>query len=385
MKKALIVGLGISGKAALEYLEREGWEVVAVDSKRDPPHVLPDTTEFVVFDFNLVVVSPGIAMSHPLYIRAQKEGVEIVGEMELALRHLNNSMIGVTGSNGKSTTVSLIAHVLNESGRKARAVGNIGTPLLSLVGNVDPEEILVLEISSFQLETLSSRKLTCAAILNINPNHLDRHKTMEEYIRLKQKIKTLVQEGGVYYENLGLDNAVYVRAITAYFGVDEKSFQEALITFAPLPHRLEYVGEIQGIPCYNDSKATTPEAVSYAVRTLEKGIILIAGGRNKGCSFSSWNETFCGKVKKILLLGESKELIKKQLQLDIPISLVDSLESAVEKGLQCAEIGDTLLLSPGCASYDMFLNFEKRGEMFKKIVSEKKNDEKRYDYHCCSD
>jgi|JI9StandDraft_1071089.scaffolds.fasta_scaffold18567_2 UDP-N-acetylmuramoylalanine--D-glutamate ligase len=382
-RKVLVIGAGISGRAAITYLEEKGFAVTVVD-KKSSAAVLADTTIFSPFDFDFVVVSPGIPKSHPLYKTAIEKGIEVVGEMELALRELPNRMIGITGSNGKSTTVSTVAHILQECGYKARAVGNIGIPLLSLVGEVDPDEILVLEISSFQLETMYARKLEIGAILNITPNHLDWHSDMEDYRRAKYRIRELVKEGGAFYDGL-LDNRAYVRKITVHFGIREELFEKALHSFKGLPHRMEYVCEIEGISCYNDSKATTPEAVSYAVERLEKNIILIAGGKNKGCSFSSWSDSFRGKVKALILFGASKDVIEREVKIEAPVLVVNSLEEAVEKGLQCASIGDNLLLSPGCASYDMFENFEKRGEAYKQLLCERKHDKKRYDHHCSSD
>ncbi|MBS0585567.1 MAG: hypothetical protein JSR76_04620 [Verrucomicrobia bacterium] len=383
MKKVLVIGAGVSGKAAIVYLEKKGFHVTVVD-KKSSDTVLPDTTIFSPFNFDLVVVSPGIPKSHPLYKTALEKGVEVVGEMELALRELSNRMIGITGSNGKSTTVSIIAHILQEGGYKARAVGNIGIPLLSLVGELEPSEILVLEISSFQLETMHTRKLEIGAILNITPNHLDWHSDMEDYRRAKYRIRDLVKEEGAFYDGF-LDNMVYVHKIAAHFGIREALFEKALASFKGLPHRIEYVCEVEGISCYNDSKATTPEAVSYAVERLEKNIILIAGGKNKGCTFSSWTDSFRGKVKTLILFGASKDVIQREVKIEAPVLVVNSLEEAVEKGLQCASIGDNLLLSPGCASYDMFENFEKRGEAYKQLLCERKHDKKRYDHHCSPD
>lgn len=390
MKRILVIGLGLSGLAVLKFLMKKGNQVVGVDREEKEGCGCPvfrDDHDFVVFDFDLVVVSPGVPPSHSIYQRALDEGVEVIGEAELALREIKGKIIGVTGSNGKSTTTALIAHILKESGRKARAVGNIGIPLISVVEEIEEDEIIVAELSSFQLESMKTKVFDLAMILNVTPNHLDRHETMENYSLAKQRIGECVKEGGVFVvgenvitkfpgEVLKEEMMEFVRFACHYFGVTDKEIEEARKTFISLPHRLEFVREIDGVRCYNDSKATTMDAVAYAVKTLEKNIILIAGGRHKGGSFSIWNEIFPGRVKVLILLGEAKHLIASELNIQIPIYFVESLDEAIEKGLQVARQGDTLVLSPGCSSYDMFLNFEKRGEAFKKGLE---RESKRYD------
>jgi UDP-N-acetylmuramoylalanine--D-glutamate ligase len=403
MKKVLVVGLGLSGLSVVDYLLKKGIEVVGVDKSHkeiEGCQVFSDEFEFREFDFDLVVVSPGISQDHLIYQRALLEGVKIMGEAELALSQMKkHKIIGVTGSNGKSTTVMLITHVLNMCGKKARALGNIGKPLISAVDELDEDEIVVAELSSFQLETMTEKLFDVAVILNLTPNHLDRHKTMENYFLAKRKIAESLKENGLFYigesilenyehmlagfsYNVICDQLMeFVKNICLHFGLSEEEVIEAAKTFKSLPHRLEFVCEIGGVRCYNDSKATTMDAVSYAVKKLEKDVILIAGGRHKGGSFSIWNESFPGRVKAIILLGEAKELIASELSLKIPIYFVESLEKAIEKGLQVAKPRDNLILSPGCSSYDMFLNFEKRGEAYKKGLE---RESKRYDCHFSS-
>lgn len=367
MKKVLVIGLGKSGMGVVAYLVKRGDEVVAVDRVKK---------EFSPFDFDLVVVSPGVPPTDVLYQRAIREKIEVIGEAELAFRAIKNRVIGVTGSNGKSTTVAMIAHILNRTGRRARALGNIGTALITAVEDLDPDEIVVAELSSFQLETMKTKVLDVAMILNVTPNHLDRHGTMENYFKAKLKIGELVKEGGVFVLPHTLVGGDFVKFACLEMGLSEEEIAFGKEGFKTLPHRLEFVREINGVRCYDDSKATTMDAVSYAVKKLQHNIILIAGGRHKGGSFSIWNESFPGRVKAIILLGEAKELIAKELSLDIPIFFVRSLDEAIEKGLQVALQGDNLILSPGCSSYDMFLNFEKRGEAFKQGLD---RESKRYD------
>ncbi len=366
-KKTLVIGLGKSGMGAVEFLVKRGDQVVAVD-RMEP--------EFSLFDFDLVVVSPGVPPENVLYQRAIREGIEVIGEAELAFREIKNRVIGVTGSNGKSTTVAMIAHILNRSGRRARALGNIGTALITAVGDLGQDEIVVAELSSFQLETMKTKVLDVAMILNVTPNHLDRHGTMENYYKAKLRIGELVKEGGAFGVSHTVPGGDFVRFACLQMGLTEEEIVRGMEGFKPLPHRLEFVGEVKGVKCYDDSKATTMDAVSYAVKKIGCNIILIAGGRHKGGSFSIWNESFPGRVKAIILLGEAKEVIAKELVLDIPIYFVQSLDLAIEKGLQVASQGDNLILSPGCSSYDMFLNFEKRGEAFKQGLD---RESKRYD------
>ena len=348
MKIIVIGGEGKSGRAVIDHFRGEEVTVDAWCEGAD-----------------LVVASPGVPPSHPLYQRAREEGIEIVGEAELAFRTIKNPMIGVTGSNGKSTMVMRLVHSLQKGGKKARALGNIGVPLLSAV--LEEGEIVVAELSSFQLETMTTRALDVAMILNITPNHLDRHGTMEVYQNVKYRIKDLLKEGGIFVET--------IEEALARFGVplnDEG--------FSPLPHRLEFVGEVRGVRCYNDSKATTVDAVLYGVRQIGNNVILLVGGRHKGGSFASWNEGFLGRVKQIILFGEAKELMAKELY-SIPVILVETLEEAMEKGLQVAKQGDTMLLSPGCASYDQFRDFEERGDRFREGV---RRESKRYNSHFCT-
>ena len=271
------------------------------------------------------------------------------------------------------------------NGMSARALGNIGTPLVSALNDLRPDEIVVAELSSFQLETMNAKVFDVALILNLTPNHLDRHGTMENYFLAKKRIGECVKEGGVFGigesvpfcpNSVTISEGEFVTFACKQMGLNESQIREGMKGFKPLPHRLEFVCDVRGVHCYNDSKATTMDAVDYGVKVLAKNIILIAGGRHKGGSFSIWNESFPGRVKAIILLGEAKELIASQLSLDIPIYFVTSLEKAIEKGLQVASQGDNLVLSPGCSSYDMFRNFEDRGEAYKRGLE---SESKRYD------
>lgn len=410
--KTLVIGVGISGKATIEYLLRKGYEVVAVDRKIVgdlPCPIFLETMEFKPFDFDLVVVSPGVPLEHPLVQRAKGLGIEIIGEAELAFRNMKNLAIGVTGSNGKSTTVSMIAHVLNGSGKKAALLGNIGVPLVSSVDKLLPDEIVVAEISSFQLETMSTPIFHASAVLNLTPNHLDRHKTMENYFLMKKKIGELTYRKENFFAHESVPyctpniireasfapfiqklppflqllqhNAIFAYVMCRTVGITEKEFLDAMPTFKTLPHRLQYVGSVGDVRCYNDSKGTTVDAVFFSVRALTKNVVLIAGGRNKGASFAPWNDLFPGRVKTVILIGEAKEEIARELTCGVKKLFATTMEDAVQKGLQVAEKGDNLLLSPGCTSWDMYTNFEQRGSEFTRIIQD---ESKRYDLNCCS-
>ena len=354
--KNLVIGLGVSGMAALRWLLDRGEQVVAVDrSEFDGP-----------FDFDRVVVSPGVPPQHPLYARAVALGIPVVGEAELALSVCSQSCIGITGTNGKSTTVMQITHILNYCGKRAVAAGNIGKPIIEVVGG---DEILVVELSSYQLETMHTAVFDAAAILNISPDHLERHGSMEAYSAAKWRIRDLVKKGGLFLE--GLDNNLeYVRAITRHFGVSDDEYEMALACFVGLPHRVEKFKEVEGISFYNDSKGTNVAATIYAVNKIEAPIILLAGGVDKGSSYREWLEPFSGKVKEVILFGEAAGKIASDLAGFVKTRQVDGLEMATEVAWGLAVPGDAIVLSPGCSSFDQFKNFEERGTLFKQFVEE---------------
>jgi UDP-N-acetylmuramoylalanine--D-glutamate ligase len=391
--KILVIGAGISGKAAASFLIKRGEEVSLVDRHIEgielPCALYVDTHFFIPFDFDLVVVSPGIPPTHPLYQKAIEENVVVIGEAELAFQKMKkNQIIGVTGSNGKSTTVSMIAHTLKCLGIKHRLLGNIGTPLISSVEDLDETEIIVAEISSFQLETMQSEVFFASALLNITPNHLDRHKTMEEYLRVKLRLRDLTKEKKNFFidESIAIKgehtpvqkdqtNSIFAQKLLECLGVAKEDFLKAMETFVPLKHRVQFVASVRGILCYNDSKATSVDAVRHAVERLDANIILLAGGKGKGTDFLLWREVFPRRVKHAILFGESKEAIANDIGDLIPCSFANTLQEAIEKGLQLGNEGDKLLLSPGCSSYDQFRNFEERGDAFIKGVED---ESKRY-------
>lgn len=401
MKQTLVLGLGISGKAAAKYLLAQNHLVIGADRhfetlKNDSEikllleeglKLVSDLEKLDFSSISLLILSPGIVLNHPLVIQAKTAGVEVVGELEFALRQIKNRCIGITGTNGKTTTTLLITHILQSAGAPARALGNVGRSLSSYLEEVDPEEILVLELSSFQLEMLHTRALSAAIILNIKPNHLDRYASFEEYRDAKMRIKELLIEDGKLFvareikahfpdakvfdeEENQSQNEQAARMLTKLFGVSESDFLRGLETFQRPAHRLEWVAEKNGRVYYNDSKATNVDSVMYAVRSLTGPLILLVGGHDKGAPYTPWIECFQGKVKMVIAFGEASHKIESELASFFPFVKVATMKDA----FQCAvnsEIKDaSVLLSPGCSSYDQFRNFEHRGDEFKRLVRE---------------
>ncbi len=385
----LVLGLGISGRAAASFLLDRKEVVVGVDRKKEallspliPQGLLVQSEEEAnLEEISQLVLSPGIPQTHPLVQEALSRGIEVIGEIELAFRSLSNRAIGITGSNGKTTTTLLIAHVLNFAGIKARPLGNLGDPLSLYAINPDPQEVLVVELSSFQLESLDSCCLDFGLVLNITENHLDRYASMEEYAMAKRRIQRRIKTGKLViseqvfhrYQWEGCEvfqgqNHEGALAICRKFGVSDSLFHEALKTFRKPAHRIEWVKEEKGIQYFNDSKSSNIESVIYAVNSFKGPLILIVGGKDKGSSYRPWIEAFRGKVKHLIAYGAAGEKIEKEIGSFFPFQRIDRFGSAVERAKELAVAGDTVLLSPGCSSYDQFSNFEERGNVFKQLL-----------------
>lgn len=434
-KQILIIGLGISGKAAARFLIKRGAHVTAADRNADLFYDEPTVKALIEkglklysektlpmpLKYDLAVVSPGIPHENVIYTAVSQSKIPIIGEIELACRSLQQRAVAVTGTNGKTTTVSLITHALNFGGLPARALGNIGTPLTDAIDEANPNEILVVELSSWQLETLSVPAFEAAAILNITPNHLDRHKTMLEYAKAKFRLAPCLKTGGVLflgsqivrdfhellsgiqYETYGFETAntyscdgtsVYLHGqplfkmpppylgkknhdvenmMAAYvlcrqLGLPNTKFVEALKSFKKPAHRVEFVSKIGGVSYFDDSKGTNLEAVIRAVETMDGETILIAGGLHKGSSYQAWAKSFKGKVRAIYAIGQAAPQIAADLIQFLPIKPCATLEEAVRFAASSAKNGENVLLSPGCSSYDMFRDFNHRGDEFKRIV-----------------
>lgn len=400
MKKALVIGLGISGLASCEFLVKKGYEVVGVDSKNIST-LLP--IQFYLEkeyqpdnQLDLVVISPGVSPKHPILCQLQKE-IPIFGEISLAATFIKQPMIAVTGTNGKTTVTSIITHVLNHCSIPAKAVGNIGAPLIGALSQ-ETDEILVVELSSFQLETFRSKSFNLGVILNITPDHLSRYNSFLDYAKTKLSLQNYIKEGGDLYlpkeiknrfssllrgnhlefaidpsmqiPGFFASNLAAAFSICSHFSISFEKFIDALSFFNPHKHRLEFVRELNQIHFYNDSKATNIDAVRMAVTSLHMNIWLLSGGCSKGTSFACWSWQLKPWVRGIYVFGSCAEQIVLELSHSLPVISTANLQDAVVKAYCNASPGDVVLLSPGCSSFDEFENYEHRGNVFKKIVGE---------------
>lgn len=338
--KVLILGEGRSALAASNLLKAKGHEVVCGG----------------VYD--LAVVSPGIPLDDP---RCKAVRAPLIGEMELGLRHLSGKAIGVTGTNGKTTTALMCAFMLNASGKKAIACGNNGYALCQAILDHPDADVFVIEMSSYQLETSFSKVLDAAVVLNVTPDHLDRYEDFAAYRDAKMRIQDLVKPGGKFYQDLSIEEASQKLS-----GLD-MSFAKGFIRPA---HRLEFIAKVNGIDFVNDSKATNVESALHAVKTLDGPLIVLAGGLGKGADFTAWQSAFSKSVKKVIVFGDAASAIENALGMCVDVEQAVDLQSAVKKAFQKASIGDTIVLSPGCSSFDQFRDFEERGEVFKICVKE---------------
>ena len=367
----------------------------------------------------LIVLSPGVPFSVPEIKKAQAQSIEVISEVELAAGFITTPVIAVTGSNGKTTTCSLIAEILEKCGKKVFLGANIGTPLITIAGKDEEYDVLVLELSSFQLQGVSTLKPDISVLLNISPNHLDHHESYEEYIECKMNIAK-VQDGsdyfiykhddeeinkrlskvrarkipfgdkpsenGVFYNNCcvifqgemyeifgmklmgmhNIDNVMAAIAVTRLFGCEPSLIRKAILDFEPLPHRNEYLGRIKGAHFYNDSKSTSPGATLSALKSMKPPVILIAGGKDKGVSYGDLIETVNEKVKLLVLIGEARQRMDKELSGEVPAVQAESLEGAVNVVMENIEPRDSVLFSPACSSFDMFSSYEERGRRYKR-------------------
>lgn len=403
--KTLIVGLGISGRAAADFLLQQGEEVIGMDAKKEnlAGCLFPTVLQGDPLDFsqiNRVILSPGISPSHYVVEEAKRLGIERIGEAELALRAMDNPILGVTGTNGKTTVALLTAHVLCAAGIKARALGNVGEPLTRFV----PGEVVVAEVSSYQLETMESRKLAGAVILNITPDHLDRYGSMQAYAEAKIRLGNLLKDGALFFiqekaffdfetlfqphsaiiikENLELlssfpykhlsghekENAMAAFLLSSLMGLTAEQFAAGFATFKKPAHRIEFIGERNGVKYFDDSKGTNPEAAAAAIASMEGGIFLIAGGVDKGGGYAAWDVPFAQRIKKIFAIGQAAPKIAQELSHRFDIEIVATLERAVSEASRLAMPGENVLLSPGCSSFDMFRDYIDRGLAFQRSV-----------------
>ena len=445
-KKFLVVGTGISGIAATELLVKKNLEVLLYDGNGELKEqeirekspllaqveiVLGELSEEKIKSCDIAVLSPGVPIDISVVNQMREAGLDIWGEIELAYAFEKGKVLAITGTNGKTTTTALLGEIMKNYCAKVQVVGNIGIPYTSVGTDTDEDSVTVAEISSFQLETVHEFCPQVSAILNITPDHLNRHHTMENYILAKEyitknqgkeqvcvlnyedevlrkfaeetKAKVLFFSSqrklseGIFLDGeniiwvaegkettvcnvkelklIGRHNYENVMAATAMalsFGVPMEKIKEVLVRFVAVAHRIEYVVTKRGVRFYNDSKGTNPDAAIQAIRAMEWPTLLIGGGYDKNSEYDEWIEAFDGKVKKLVLLGATREKIAETaIKLGYPkedIVFVESLQEAVDVCYQNAESGDAVLLSPACASWGMFKNYEQRGDMFKEMA-----------------
>jgi UDP-N-acetylmuramoylalanine--D-glutamate ligase len=435
----LVVGLARSGCAAARFLAGSGAEVTGVDSGHpdgaaglgvDGVEVALDTDGLAQLDGTRTVVkSPGVPREAPVIAAALERGVDVVGELELAWRAIPNRFLAVTGTNGKTTTVELLGHIHRTAGEPVAVAGNVGTPLVSLAGSVDPSATVVCEASSFQLEDTTAFAPECAVFLNLAPDHLDRHRDLDAYLAAKLRIfanqgnddvavynaddpvlagtdlggcarriafcrgaapecEVALAEGSIFYDGepllatseLGLfgehnvANALAAASAALAMGLDRDAVREGLRSFAGVKHRLEGIAEIGGVRFVNDSKATNVASAVVGIGAFEGGVHAILGGSEKGEPFAPLVEPLRKRAVACYLIGATADRLAAELAPvladGIELHRCAGLDGAVRRAAGAARPGEVVLLSPACASFDAFENFERRGDRFREIVEE---------------
>lgn len=445
-KKVLVVGTGISGVGSAKLLEEQGALPILYDSNEKLTEeavreklgkdshaqiILGTFPKKLAKSLSLVVLSPGVPtdLDYVLYFKEQK--LPVWGEIELAYNYGKGRVIAITGTNGKTTTTSLVGQIMKEYHDNVYIVGNIGNPYTQAAPLMDDDTVSVAEISSFQLETIEYFHPQVSAILNITPDHLNRHHTMENYVAVKEAITmnqtkddycilnyeneytrnfgdrcpaTVVWfssarrlDNGLFYEgediylakdgnvqrlmnvktdmNLvgicNIENVMAAIGIAMSAGVPMKNILDTIRRFVAVEHRIEYVATKKGVVYYNDSKATNTDAAIQGIKAMDRPTVLIGGGYDKGSEYDDWIESFDGKVKKLVLLGQTKEKIAECARKHgfDAICFADTFEEALDICVKEAQPGDAVLLSPACASWGMFPNYEVRGKMFKEYVN----------------
>lgn len=439
-KKALVVGLARSGISAANLLCRLGARVTITDEKRESElsENIRKLTKGIslklgghngvdIAKVDLVVISPGVLWDSPFLNKIRENGIRIISEVELAFKYIKAPLIAVTGTNGKTTTTTLIGEMLKKDDRNVFVGGNIGNPMCEEVLNGSSSELILSEISTFQMEGIETFKPHISVILNITPDHLDRHKSMAEYIALKKrvfinqntrdytvfnmddKITAALSNVGkgerIFFSRIReVDNGAFVRGNNIIFRRNRKEeivstlkdlkiigvhnientlasvavggicdipprlMREVISEFRGIPHRMEFVKEIEGIKFINDSKGTNVGATIKSIESFNEPIILIAGGKDKGNDYLPLKPLIEDRVKFLILIGEAKKKMASVMNGFRNILNAESFEEAVNEAFDKAEKGDVVLLSPACASFDMFRDYEDRGEQFRKIV-----------------
>jgi UDP-N-acetylmuramoylalanine--D-glutamate ligase len=446
-KKVLVVGLGKSGLAAALFLRRRGAQVTVSDVRsaealaKDIPALLEEGIMVEagghgLLTFrrqDLIVVSPGVPLNTPELAQVISFGLPVIGELELAARFLKGKILAITGSNGKTTTTALVGEILAKAGLPTLVGGNIGVPVVALIDQSTDDSWSVLEVSSFQLESTVEFHPKIAVILNITPDHLDRHGSFENYARAKERIFAAQDEHD--YVVLNADNAraaeaasrstarvylfsmehsveqgawlddgfvVYragkdepVEKVVPLTGIPLKgahnvenvlaavcasrlagasadSIREAVEAFQAVEHRLEFVATVNGVDFYNDSKATNVDATIKAVASFQSGIHLILGGKDKGSDYTQLAQLLRSRVRAIYTIGSAAAKIESQLRGTVSILSCETLDNAVSAAASAAHPGDVVLLAPACSSFDQFESYEHRGRVFKELVAERR-------------
>jgi UDP-N-acetylmuramoylalanine--D-glutamate ligase len=439
-KRVLVVGLGKSGVASALFLKRHGAKVSVSDTKsgdelRNEIPVLLDNGitvetgghgERTFRGQDLIVVSPGVPVDAPPLVQARSLGETVIGEIELAAQFLTGPIVAITGSNGKTTTTTLVGEIMTAAGLPALVGGNIGTPAISLAERARSETVIVLEISSFQLETVQTFHPKVAVVLNVTPDHLDRHRTFEIYIDAKARIfanqrpedyavlnaddptcvsmekrtraqvfwfsrqkeverGAWVRDGAVVFRDSAgqrevlqiadiplkgahnLENVLAAVCAGMLMGCPPDKIRAAVHNFKAVEHRLEFVASIGGVDYYNDSKATNVDATIKALESFPANIHLILGGKDKGSDYTVLNDLLRQRVKRVYTIGAAAAKIESQIK-GPEIVHAETLDNAVRKASAVAQPGDVVLLAPACASFDQFKSYEHRGKVFKDIV-----------------
>lgn len=444
-KKVLVVGLGKSGLAAALFLRRQGAHVTVSDIRsaealaKDIPALLDagimvESGGHGLLTFrrqDLIVVSPGVPLDTPELVQVKAFGLEVIGELELAVRFLNGRILAITGSNGKTTTTALVGEILKAAGLPTLVGGNIGVPVVSLIEESTEDSWTVLEVSSFQLETTEKFHPAIAVILNITPDHLDRHGSFENYARAKERIFAAqtgkdfvvlnadnaraaaaatrssaqvywfsaehmvqlgawVEEGQIVYRATldgkpeaimpisaiplkGLHNVENVLAAlcaSSLAGAPADAVRRAVENFKAVEHRLEYVATLNGVEFYNDSKATNVDATAKAIAAFPSGIHLILGGKDKNSDYAQLTELLRSRVHAVYTIGSAANKIESQLRGVVALHSCETLDRAVGAAAAAAHPGEIVLLAPACSSFDQFENYEHRGRVFKELVNE---------------
>ena len=440
-KRVLVVGLGKSGVASALFLHERGARVTVSDAKTEDelrgeiPQLLDKGIavesgghgERTFRGQDLIVVSPGVPVDVPQLAQARTQGVPVIGEIELASRFLKGHIVAITGSNGKTTTTTLAGEIIAWGGYESLVGGNIGTPAISFVPEATDDTYIVLEVSSFQLETIDTFHPEIAVILNITPDHLDRHHTFEAYVAAKSRIfenqtgsdfavlnaddptcvklgpaskaqkfwfsrkqeveqGAFVRGGKIFWRAEGsdveimpitevglkgahnLENVLAAVCVGSLVRCEPHRIRKAVQEFKAVEHRLEYVATIAGVDYYNDSKATNVDATIKALESFAGNIHVILGGKDKGSDYSVLNELLRQRVKRVYTIGAAAQKIESQIAGAAEITHAETLETAVRRAAAAAKQGDIVLLAPACASFDQFENYEHRGRVFKDVV-----------------